>query len=64
MRRDGALHEQCERDAQLVQLLISGTTCPPKLLASDAFSATPPPARRAGSDAISALSRTARQHLL
>ena len=45
MRRGGALHEQCERDAQLVQLLISGTTCRPKLLASDAFSTTPPPAR-------------------
>jgi hypothetical protein len=28
MRRGGALHEQCERDAQLVQVLISGTTCP------------------------------------
>ena len=24
MRRGGAVHEQCERDAQLVQLLISG----------------------------------------
>ena len=45
MRRGGAVHEQCERDAQLVQLLISGTTCRPKLLASDAFSTTPPPAR-------------------
>jgi hypothetical protein len=40
-----ALHEQCEHAAQLVQLLISGTTCRPKLLASDAFSTTPPPAR-------------------
>jgi hypothetical protein len=28
----------------LVQLLISGTTCPPKLLASDACSAAPPSA--------------------
>ena len=27
MRRGGAVHEQCERDAQLVQLLISATTC-------------------------------------
>jgi hypothetical protein len=27
MRRGGPVHEQCERDAQLVQLLISATTC-------------------------------------
>ena len=56
-----AVHEQCERDAQLVQLLID---LRPKLLASDAFSTTPPPARRAGSDAVSVLSRTTRPHLL
>jgi len=36
----------------------------PKLLASDAFSTTPPPARWAGSDAVSVLSRTTRPHLL
>jgi len=47
----------------LVQLLTSGTTCHPKLLASDAFSTTPPSARRAGSDTISALSRLPGQHL-
>jgi hypothetical protein len=46
-----------------VQLLISGTTCRPKLLASDAFSTTTPSARRAGSVAISALSRLPWQHL-
>jgi len=46
-----------------VQLLISGPTSRPKLLASDAFSTTTPSARRAGSDAISALSRLPGQHL-
>jgi hypothetical protein len=48
----------------LVQLLISGTTCRPKLLASDDFSTTTPSARRAGPVAISALSRLPGQHLL
>jgi len=46
-----------------VQLLISGPTARPKLLASDAFSTTTPSARRAGSVAISALSRLPGQHL-
>jgi hypothetical protein len=46
-----------------VQLLISGTTGRPNLLASDAFSTTTPSARRAGSVAISALSRLPGQHL-
>jgi len=46
-----------------VRLLISGPTCRPKLLASDAFSTTTPSVRRAGSVAISALSRLPGQHL-
>jgi hypothetical protein len=46
-----------------VQLLVSGTVCRPKLLASDAFSTATPSARRAGSVAISALSRLPEQHL-
>ena len=48
----------------LVQLLIAGTTCLPKLLASDAFTTTTPSARQAASVAISALSRLPGQHLL
>jgi hypothetical protein len=48
----------------LVQLPMSGTTCRPKLLANDDFSTTPSSARRAGSVAISALSRLPVKHLV
>jgi hypothetical protein len=64
MRPHGGLHENANATLNLVQLLTSGTTCRPKLLASDDFSTTTPSARRAGFVAISALSRLPGQHLL